>query len=449
MFHSLRFRLIAVTAAIPLLAILGVAFFASRAAASEFDGIVGTRNASTNVVTISGSLLAPGDGSVAGIVGDGPQLCPFPFGPGAGSSLNTVFALPVGDAQRVNFVTREVDGVRESGTVLSDSGTAFAVYGAQPFTALYTGDQQRFLDGVNRNLLIGAIAAAFVSTAFAAFSARRLTGPLETLTGAARRLGSGDLKQRVDLKSRDEIGELAQAFNGMAQSLERAELLRRSMTSDVAHELRTPLQALSGYLDAAADGIVETDEALVQTLREETAVLVRLVEDLEQVALSDSGQLQLHRRMIAPAAVIARSADVARPRAAEHGITLVVEIPDALPEIEADPDRLAQVLRNLLENAIRHTPTGGTIALRTTLRQDALAIAVSDTGSGIAEEHLPFIFERFYRADSSRTRSTGGAGLGLAIVRQIVEAHGGTVSAMSAPGEGAIMTVALPLPAGR
>jgi signal transduction histidine kinase len=456
---SLRFRIIVVTAAIPLLAILAVAFFASRATASEFDGLVAPvpiDKSGATIVTIHKNLAfdanapaPPNDEPAPGFRWQLPGFVPpMPSSDTSASDTSSrgVFALPVQDsAAPVDYVRIASTAGLPAGTVLSGTGQSFAVFGAKPFTALYRGDQQKFLAGVNRNLLIAAIGAAVVSTAFAAFSARRLTNPLEALTAAARRLGSGDLAHRVTVPSRDEVGELALAFNAMAQSLERGERLRRSMTSDIAHELRTPLQSLAGYLDAAADGVVETDASLVQALREETTVLVRLVEDLEQIALSDSGELRLRLRPAAPASVIERCLELARPRAADQGVALESDLAEPLPAIEADPDRLSQVLRNLLENAITHTPAGGRITVRASSEDSALVIEVTDTGSGIAAEHLPFIFERFYRADSSRTRATGGAGLGLAIVRQLVAAHGGSVSATSTPGAGSTFTVILPV----
>ncbi len=471
MFRSLRFRLIIVTAAIPLLAIGGVAVLASHAAAEGFSAVVAGspitgHQTSVRVVTretvpapdqlgTNSSTSAPG--SVSGsISGPGPRVailgttevtqCLL-----APQSLSTtsdyVFTAPLDPSTDGTFdaaLSARLADLPQSGTVLSGDGAKFLVYGAKPFATVYQGDQQKFLDGMNRNLLIAAIGAAVVSTVFAAWSGRRLTRPLGELTSAAERLGAGDLRQRVTVGAEDEVGKLGVAFNTMAQSLETGEQLRRSMTSDIAHELRTPLQSLSGYLDAVADGVVEADEALIQTLQEESAVLIRLVEDLEQLSLADAGQLKLHRRSTDIGAVVRRCVEVAKPRAASHEVALRSDIAGDLPEVDADPERLSQVVRNLIDNAITHTPPNGEVTVSVTADEEALVIEVRDTGSGIAATNLPFIFERFYRADPSRTRATGGAGLGLAIVKQLVQAHGGTVTAESEEGVGSSFRVRLP-----
>jgi signal transduction histidine kinase len=230
----------------------------------------------------------------------------------------------------------------------------------------------------------------------------------------------------------------------MAASIEHNQDLRRQMTSDVAHELRTPLNNISGYLDAIADGVVEPTPATIASLQEEAALLVRLVADLEQLSLADAGRQVLVKQRLNLADVVERAVAFIAPRSRARGITIQAEC-SATPAVEGDADRLAQVVRNLLENAVTHTPEGGRITVALKREGRSATLSVADTGPGIAPQHLPLIFERFYRADPSRTRATGGAGLGLAIVKQLVEAHGGTVSVENLPRSGACFTVTLPL----
>jgi signal transduction histidine kinase len=296
----------------------------------------------------------------------------------------------------------------------------------------------------------------------------------------------GDLSQRVAVRSQDEIGELARAFNAMADGLARIEQLRRHMVTDVAHELRTPLTNIRGYLEALRDGVARPDAPLIDSLHEEALLLNRLIDDLQDLALAEAGQLRLTRRPVALGPLLEGAVSALRPALADKRLAIVVDLPADLPCADADAARVGQVLRNLLNNAITHTPPGGTITVEATTdrrppttdqedrRQEtgrtpnnsvsglsspvsrseglsvlsprsSVLITVTDTGPGIAAEHLPHIFERFYRADRARARATGGAGLGLTIVKQLVEAHGGRVWAASAPGQGATFTFTLPV----
>ena len=257
----------------------------------------------------------------------------------------------------------------------------------------------------------------------------------------------GDLTHRVRVQSPDEIGELAHAFNAMADGLTRLERGRRRLVSDVAHELRTPLTNLRGYLEALEDGVVQPTPAIIHALHEEAILLGRLVDDLQELALAESGHLRLVRQPVALAALITQAVQALQPVAADKGVTISTEVAPNLPPTSADPGRIGQVLRNLLDNALRHTPAAGQITVAATLRDTEIVVEVRDTGSGIAPDDLPHIFERFYRADQARARATGGAGLGLAIVRQLVALHGGRVWAASRPGTGTTFTFTLPLQA--
>jgi signal transduction histidine kinase len=293
--------------------------------------------------------------------------------------------------------------------------------------------------------LLSAGLAGFGATLLILGLSRRILAPIEALTAAAQRLEAGDLSQRVEITSHDEIGDLAHAFNAMADGLARLEELRRNLVGDVAHELRTPLSNIRGYLEAIQDGVVEPGPDIVDSLYEEAMLLHRLVDDLQELALAEAGQLRLERRPVALADVVDRAVGAVHPRAEAGGITLRVDVADDLPLVDVDPQRIGQVLRNLLDNALAHTPASGEIVVAASLAEHWIEVRVRDTGVGIAPEDLPYVFERFYRADRSRARATGGTGLGLAIARHWVEAHGGEIRVESAVGQGTCFTLTLPV----
>jgi signal transduction histidine kinase len=295
----------------------------------------------------------------------------------------------------------------------------------------------------DRLLLLTFIAAGALGVLMALAIARRITGPIERLTEATRRLESGDLTARVDANAGDEIGELARAFNAMASSIARNEELRSRMVADVAHELRTPLTNLRCQLESIDDGLVEPTPEVLRSIGEDATLLERLVTDLQDLALAEAGKLRLNVERVSLRAVVERAAASVAHTASANGVTVSAPIDGAL-EVNADPLRLQQILTNILTNAITHTSSGGTATVNASEAADTLTISVRDTGSGIAPSELPNIFERFYRADSSRGRTTGGAGLGLAIVKELVAAHGGRVWVESELGRGTTVYVALP-----
>jgi signal transduction histidine kinase len=322
--------------------------------------------------------------------------------------------------------------------------TNVAFSSSTPLTSFPGGvPAQLALDTINRSLLLAALAAGGVALLLTASLSRGIVGPVEALTLAARRMERGDLSQRVRVRARDEIGELAHAFNAMADSLNVSEQLRRQMVTDIAHELRTPLTNIRGYLEAVRDGVVSPRPEVINSLYEESLLLNRLVDDLQELALAESGQLGLRRQACAVGEIAERALAALPPQMA-GGPALRLELPADLPLVDADPERIGQVLRNLVTNAQHHTLPDGCITVSARARAGEVEIAVSDTGSGIASEHLPYVFERFYRADPARARTSGGAGLGLAIVKQLVLAHGGQVAASSRPGAGATFTFTLP-----
>ncbi len=293
--------------------------------------------------------------------------------------------------------------------------------------------------------LAGAVAVAgVVALLLVAAVARRVLGPIEALTAAARDMERGDLSRRVNVSSSDEIGELARSFDAMADSLSRNEAMRRALVHDVAHELRTPLTNIRAQVEAIQDGLATADGPVIDSLHEDVLLLERLVDDLQDLAAADTGQLGLRPERVDTFAALGAAAAAVATRAQSSGVTVSAIPADGVPPVRADPARLAQILGNLLSNALTHTPAGGRVVLEAARRGSHVEIFVSDTGSGIAREHLPYVFDRFYRADPSRSRRSGGTGLGLAIVRQLVQAQGGHARVESAPGKGARFAFTLP-----
>ena len=309
--------------------------------------------------------------------------------------------------------------------------------------------EEAYLEAINGSLWLAGLVAALAAVGLGLLFARRISSPIRTLTSAARRLGAGDLEGRVPVRGgTDELGELAEAFNSMAEAIGRQEMLRRRMAADIAHELRNPLAIIQANLEAMLDGVRPLSSEEVADVHRETRLLSRLVTDLRDLSLAETGQLPLRKEPTDLAALVRTSVTRFSSRAQGRDVRLAVEIAEDPPRAEVDPDRVDQVLGNLLDNALRHAPPGGEVVVRLepdAQHDDEVRVTVRDTGSGIPEEHLPNVFERFYRADRARTRTEGGgSGIGLAVVEQLVEAHGGRVWAQSRPGEGATFGFVLP-----
>ena len=274
---------------------------------------------------------------------------------------------------------------------------------------------------------------------------RTLTAPMAELGEAAQAIGRQDLSRRVRVKGTDEVQALAGRFNEMAAQLEEAEGLRRNLLADVAHELRNPLHVLQGNLQAILDGVYEMNDEEIARIYDQTRHLTAMVDDLHELSQAEAHQLPLDIVATDMAALVKESAEVFRPMARSAEIALRVELLGALPQVAADPERLRQVMNNLLSNALRHTPEGGHILVSVRRQGEMVEVAIEDSGAGIPAEHLDHVFVRFYRTDSARSRERGGAGLGLAIARAIVVEHGGWMKASSpGPGQGSTFTFAIP-----
>jgi two-component system OmpR family sensor kinase len=299
--------------------------------------------------------------------------------------------------------------------------------------------EQAFVTRLRWLLLVGALLAAGLGLLLGLAFSRNLTAPLQRLAAAARAVANRDFSRRVNVEGSAEIAEVAQAFNHMTVALERSEQQRKNMVADVAHELRAPLSVVQGNLRAILDDVYPLDKAEVARLYDETRLLGRLVDDLRELALADAGQLRLHLRPVELGPFLRSTVDGLALAAEVQGVSLDVQVPDEMPLVHADADRLAQVLRNLLVNALRHTPAGGSVRMTARNGGEAVEIAVNDTGEGIAAEDLPHVFDRFWRADRARSREERwgrGSGLGLSVAQSLVEAQGGRIWAESTLGEG-------------
>jgi two-component system OmpR family sensor kinase/two-component system sensor histidine kinase BaeS len=305
-----------------------------------------------------------------------------------------------------------------------------------PGSAQLAGAEQAFLDRINGALLTGAVVALLVGVIAGVLLARTLAAPLGQVSAAAGAIAAGDLSQRVPERGTVETQALARSFNQMAENLEQAEQLRRNLLADVAHELRTPLTVIQGNLQALLDGVYPLERAEIATIYDETRLLSRLVADLRELAQAEAGQLKLHLGPVDLVAVLVQTVDSFALLAQESQVRLDLDVPASLPPVIADSDRLAQVLRNLLANALRHAGPGGHVQVAARPEADRLRISVADGGPGIPAADLLHVFDRFWRGDPARSRDSGGSGLGLAITRHLVEAQGGVIGVESLEGEG-------------
>ena len=391
------------------------------------------------------SFPQPGGGFV-------PQPDQQPFAPRSGGEQSPAFAFLLADAGGKVLIPT---GQFQVGEIVSHAklsqGTLIELNGEQIGTVLVIGSssplgslESRYLSRTNQALLYAALGAALVALMLGIILARTLTHPLRDMTAAIHAMAKGDLKQHVSVKSRDEIGELATAFNQMSADLDRLNRSRRQMTADITHDLRSPLTVIGGYVESMRDGVLKPTPERLNTIHAEVQHLQRLVEDLRTLSQADAGELTLNREPVPPLALLERMAKSYNHLAAQKKVSLEVQADPDLPEIRLDPDRMTQVFGNLVTNSLRYTPGGGKIVLTATQEASGLVFSVQDNGQGIPAEALPHIFDRFYRADPARAQGDE-SGLGLTIARSIVEAHGGSISAESEVGKGTKVKIVFPL----
>ena len=312
----------------------------------------------------------------------------------------------------------------------------------QPFA-----NDPRALEFVQRNtvlLIYSSLGATLVALLLGILISRTLTRPIRELTAATHAISEGDFDQQVPVRSKDEMGELARAFNRMSNELARSIHTRRQMTADIAHELRTPLSLILGHAEAVHDGVLPPTRENFEIIREEAERLEHLVDDLRTLSLADAGELKLNPQTFSVPKLLQDLSTHYQFQTQQKNIDLQLDLDPTLPDLTADPARITQVLTNILDNALRHTPPGGRVTLSARLTSEGIELSVRDTGPGLASEDLDRIFDRFYRADAARHRADGGSGLGLAIARSIVQAHGGGIRAESQLGDGLKVIITLP-----
>lgn len=338
-----------------------------------------------------------------------------------------------------------------SGIQLKGSaGTLIGYLLVEGSSSYQRGDELPLLSRLNDAAWRAGLIALGIALVLALILATGIIRPIQRLTAAVRQLAAGDLNHRVQVSGRDELAALGQAFNSMADSLRASEEHRRAMTADIAHELRSPLAVQRAHLEALQDGIYPLTTENLQPIVDQAALLERLVEDLRTLALADAGELRLEKVDVNLKDLLEGILERFKPAADSRSITLSLlngadDLASQCPHLQADPDRLAQVMNNLLTNALRHTPVGGAVQLQLRCQPGYVCVDVQDSGPGIPPDALPHIFERFYRADHARSRDKGGFGLGLAIARQLAVAHGGSLTAANVPEGGAVFTLTLPV----
>ncbi|HTX89884.1 MAG TPA: HAMP domain-containing sensor histidine kinase [Anaerolineales bacterium] len=384
--------------------------------------------------------------------GPGPSPDQPSFGPGNGQGHSPAFAFLLADSAGKVLVPA---GTYQAGDLVPQArlaqGTAVEVNGKRVGTVLVLGNppplgtlETQYLNRTNMALLYAALGAALVALLLGIILARTLTHPLRDLTAAIHAMAKGDLKQHVVVNTQDEIGELAAAFNQMSADLDRLNRSRRQMTADIAHDLRSPLTVIGGYVESMRDGVLKPTPERLDTIHAEVDHLQRLVEDLRTLSQADAGELSLNREAVDPLALLEQIAKSYGHLAGQKKVALEVQADSGLPKVRIDPDRMAQVFGNLVTNSLRYTPEDGRIVLSAGQEAGSLVFTVRDTGQGIPAEALPHIFDRFYRADPARSQGSE-SGLGLAIARSIVEAHGGSISAESEVGKGTTIRIAFPV----
>jgi len=373
--------------------------------------------------------------------GPGPNRRDYPF---ALTTENGKVIVPNGRYQPGDQVSQQD---LAKGMTITEDGQVIGVLVPIPMPFQGGPREVQFIERTNRILLYGALIGAVIALLLGIFLSRTLTRPIRELTQATHAVSEGDLSQQVPVRSNDELGELAQAFNKMSSELSRSVNARKQMTADIAHELRTPLSLILGHAEAVHDGVLPPSRENFEIIREEAERLEQLVNDLRILSLADAGELSITPQVVEPGRLLQEMAAIYQYQTQRKNVTLDVEMDSPLSNIEVDPGRMTQVLTNILDNALRHTPEGGRIALSAKEVSDQIELAIQDSGPGLDAEDLERIFDRFYRTDSSRQRDgdvPGGSGLGLAIARSIVQAHGGQLVTESETGKGLKVIIRLP-----
>lgn len=447
----MRLRLILSFILVVLVSIVSVALFARRGTVQEVQAFMyrGGMAGGEELVSILANYYQQ-NGSWQGVDAllDTPEMGNGMMGRGM---MNRTMNQHLRIADANGRVVADTDSTSPSGKLTTtELDQALPIQTAQGQTIGYLlaeNNQQPLLRRLNQVVLQAGLFAGGIALILALLLSYTLAKPVNQLTAAVKRMEKGDLSQRVPVSGGGELATLARGFNQMAGSLQRAEENRQAMTADIAHELRTPLSVQRAQLEALQDGVYPLTAENIQPLLDQNQVLVRLVEDLRTLALADAGELTLEKIPTDLTSLLETLMEQFRPVAEQRQIQMNLDTgrQGGYPKIVLDPGRVSQILGNVLNNALRYTPEGGQIWVSLDDQGREALIAIRDSGPGISAEALPHVFERFYRADRSRSRSDGGTGLGLAIARQLARAHGGDLTAENAPEGGAVFSLHLPI----
>ncbi|MCB8925578.1 MAG: HAMP domain-containing protein [Ardenticatenaceae bacterium] len=445
MMRSLVFKLSVAFLLVSLIGIALVAFFAGRVSTSEFNNFANAQSDSVlmdqlvNYYEINGSWENLDRVGIGGVGPNVEEVRPFTVVDAQGEVVLGGLGQEMGNRVPRGWLNRgvriEVDG-DEVGQIIFNENRA---------RGMVQAPRNDFTSRVNRAIFLAALGATAVSLVIGVLLARSLIKPLQEITRATQAVAQGDLKQQVPVRSDDELGKLATSFNQMSADLAQSRDLRRQMTADIAHDLRTPLSLILGHAEALSDGVLPPTPETFDVIHDEARRLNRLVEDLRLLSLAEAGELSFAVRPVQPQSLLERTVVAHTPAAQQKQVELLLDAPADLPDVEVDPDRLAQVLDNLVSNALRYTPENGRIQLTAQQTPTGIQLRVQDSGPGMDAADLAHVFDRFYRGDKSRQRHDGGSGLGLAIARSIVESHNGRIWAESTLGDGATFIIELPL----
>lgn len=428
-----------------------VALLVGLTTANEFGRFVNDRNQQLLVSELAEHYQTHGnwDGIAQKIPGGRPPGMGGSRAPGTGGFITvadeTGRVVLAGSGQQHGQKVPPPELARGVAIEVDDHTVGTLIIGPVPFRP--DDNEGRFLTRMKNTVILASLGATAAALILGVMLTRALTQPLRELTAATRAVAGGDLGHQVEVRSEDELGELASSFNQMSNDLARSRDLRRQMTADIAHDLRTPLSIILGHAEALRDGVLTSTPETLHIIHDEAQRLNRLVDDLRTLSLAEANELPLNLRPTSPRSLLERAAAAQAAPAQKQNISLETKLSPNLPELSVDPDRIAQVLSNLLENGLRHTPPGGQIILAAESIEGGIRLSIQDSGPGIPPEDLTRIFDRFYRKDKSRGRHEGGSGLGLAIARSIITRHNGRIWAESEPGQGA--TILIELPAGQ
>lgn len=458
LFNSLSSKITSAIVVVSLAGIVMATIFVQRQIRTAFDRFILDQNQVYMVSALLQYYRKQGDWEDVEVfirrykTGEALQILPRPEG--NIRPFPDIFKFPfiIADAKR-NVVYGRVDQVgQEVPRQALKDGAALEVDGKTvgwllPSTTRLPFDknsaESAFLRRIRATSVYAMVGTILLALILGGIVANSLTKPLREVSDATREIAKGNLGYQVEVSTEDEIGQLGEAFNQMSADLELAHQTRKQMTADIAHELRSPLSVILGYTEAMSDGKITSSSEVLDVMHQEAQHLNHLVEDLRTLSLVDSGEMAMTLGYYAPEELLDRTAAALGKQAEEKGIDLLVEAEPDLPTVHVDPDRIAQVLSNLVTNALRYTPEGGRIILSAARGEGSVHLKVADTGSGIAPEDIPHIFSRFYRSDKARQQN-GESGLGLAIARSLVEAHGGELSVENKTVEGATFTIELP-----